>query len=146
MQQSTGTPYGATVSITINQFRALGSIFPISAGYSLVQASPGVALTPSNTLVVASNQAATLVFQLSSPGYVFVGATFDSDAPGTDVGTTEFPTVTINRSSAGNSLTINDANVSQDSGVAYSYILLVQNTVTGAIGIIDPLIINDPGP
>ena len=144
--QNTGYSYGATVSVNITQFRPLGSVFPVSATFGIAAGSPGVTLTPGNSIVVAGSQPATLVFQLATPGFVFVGATFDSPAAGTDVGSTEFPSVTIDRTRQGNTLTVTDANTTQDAGKGYSYVLLVQNTVTGEIGIIDPMIISDPGP
>lgn len=141
--QSTTNAFGATLSVNIQQFRPLGGVFPISALFSIVTASPGVQVQGGN-IVITSNQPATLVFQLVTPGFVFVGATFDSSNAGTDVGSTEFPSIRIDRTSAGNSLTVTDSNIAQDVNKAYDYVLLVQNSATGEIGIIDPAIITEP--
>lgn len=144
--QIQGTPsISVTLAVTVAQFRPLGGVFPITATYAIVSASPGVTVTGAD-ITIQSSQPATVAFQLTDPAYVFVGATFDADVSGTQVGTTEFPLITINRTSLGNTLTVADANVAKDAGTAYNYILLVQNTATGEIGIIDPMIVSDTGP
>lgn len=143
--ETQSSPVSVTLAVSVNQFRALGGVFPISATYKVVSASPNVKVI-GGTIIVKGTQPATLVFQLTDTNYVFVGASFDASAAGPDVGTTEFPSVTIDRTPAGNKLTIIDANDPQNIGKAYSYVLLVQSALTAEIGLIDPNIINDGGP
>lgn len=138
-------PTSATIAVSIDQFRPLGSVFPITATYSVLTASPNIKVKGGYIAIIGS-QAATLTFQLTEPGYVFVGATFDAVAAKAQVGTVEFPNITINRTPGGNTLSILDANLGKDAGTAYNYILLVQDTSTGDIGLIDPIIRDDPGP
>lgn len=136
-------PLKATLAVTIKQFRPLGGVFPISYSMGIIEASPGITVNDAN-IIIPGEQPTVITFKLTTPGFVFVGASFDADVDGTDVGSDEFPSITIDRSAAGSSLTINDANLAQDVGVAYSYILLVQNASSGEIGIIDPMIIAEP--
>lgn len=137
----------ALISIAITQFRPLGGVFPISCLMTQPQTTPGVTVVDGN-VVITTTGPVNLIFQLGDPAYVFTGAAFDTKVPDTDVGTLEFPLVTINRSPANslpaNCLSIIDANLPQNINRAYSYVLLVQSTVTGEIGIIDPMIITEP--
>ncbi len=143
MQSQDPSSLTATLSVTINQFRPLGGVFPISYTMSLVQASSGITASGAD-ITITSSQPANLTFQIATAGYIFVGATVDADTAGTDVGSCEFPDVSITRAASGSSLTLDDANLSNDQGTIYNYILLVQNTATGEIGIIDPNIIAEP--
>jgi hypothetical protein len=135
----------AIVNLTVNitQFRVLGGVFPISATYTATSSSPNVRVINGN-IIVKGRDPASFVFQLPQPGYVFVGATFVAPGTAGDVGVTEFPMIVIDRTSKGNSLTITDANVAQNVDKVFSYILLVQNTLTGEIGLIDPAIVSEP--
>jgi hypothetical protein len=148
-QKAQAGPVSAFIQVTITQFRPLGGVFPISAVFATPNPTPGVVVSSGNILV-KTDRPTNLVFQIGDPAFVFIGAAFDTKAPDTDVGTTEFPLVTINRSSSGNlppnCLSVTDANLQQNYDKSYSYVLLVQNTVTGEIGIIDPNIIGEPGP
>lgn len=137
----------ATLNVTITQFRPLGGVFPISNVMTLAVPVPGVTIRD-GTIVVKGTDPVTLVFKLAGSAYVFVGAAFDANTAGADVGALEFPTVTINRCPANNqpanSLSVVDANLKQNLNKGYSYVLLVQNAATAEIGLIDPSIINEP--
>jgi hypothetical protein len=139
----------ANLKVDILQFRPLGGVFPITCSISLIEPSSGVKVHEGN-IVVTDKEPASLVFQLSNPAYVFVGVAFDAQTPDSDVGATEFPTVTINRLATGNpprnSLTVLDANNPANAKKRYTYALLIQKKATGEIGLIDPVIINDGGP
>ena len=139
----------ALINVTVTQFRPLGGVFPISTVMALAAPPPGVTIRD-GTIVVKGTDPVTLIFKLAGSAYVFVGAAFDANTTGADVGTLEFPTVTINRSPAANqpanSLSVVDANLAQNLNKGYSYVLLVQNAATAEIGLIDPMIINEPRP
>lgn len=138
----------ANLKIDILQFRPLGGVFPITATFSLIDTGPDVKVVEGN-IFVTEKEPVSLVFQLSNPAFVFVGVAFDAQTPDSDVGATEFPTVTINRLATGhpprNSLTVLDANNPANKNKRYTYALLIQKKSTGEIGLIDPIIINDGG-
>lgn len=138
-------PALVTLIVNITQFRALGGVFPISATYTATSTSPNVKVIGGN-IIIKNRERTILVFQLPVSDYVFVGATFDAPEARVDVGITEFPQIAIDRTTKGNSLTITDVNDPANANKAYSYVLLVQSTKTGEIGLIDPMIVNDIGP
>jgi hypothetical protein len=139
----------AIIKVAIKQFRPIGGIFPITYVMTLPKPVPGVTIS-NGTIIIRSSKPVTLAFQLTSPAFVFVGAAFDSNTAKPDVGALEFPMVAINRSPANglpaNCLSVVDANNPKNFGKEYSYVLLVQNSATAEIGIIDPNIINEPRP
>jgi len=135
------------INVAITQFRPLGGVFPISCTFTQDQATKGITISGENIIITADGPV-NLIFQIGDPAYVFTGAAFDTTSPDTDVGSFEFPLVTINRSPTSNMppncLSIVDANLPENINKAYSYVLLVQSAVTGEIGLIDPMIITEP--
>lgn len=135
----------ATINIVINQFRSLGSVFPIDATMSMPPPPiPGISLNEENITITLTGQV-QLTFSLSNPQYVLLGVAFSAYDPihhQTDIGTGEFPLVTITRSlSTGSTLTVLDNGTNP---IRYDYMILVQNASNGSIGIIDPGIRNQP--
>jgi len=139
----------AIIKVAIKQFRPLGGVFPITNVMTLAKPTPGVRIND-GTIIIRSDDPVTIVFQLTSPAYLFVGAAFDARSAKPDVGKTEFPLITINRSPTNglpaNCLAVVDANNPKNVDKEYNYVLLVQNTTTAEIGIIDPAMINEPEP
>lgn len=127
----------ATITITINRFRALGSVFPISALMSM-PATPGV-IFDGESITITAPGPAQITFSLPSNQYVLLGVSFVANQDGPpELGRGEFPLITITRSNtAGSTLTVDDQNLNQ---APYDYVLLVQTITDGSIGIIDPFI------
>ena len=139
----------ATLNVTIDQFRPIGGVFPTSATIRL--ASPVKGITVINgDIIIKTCAPVNLVYEIDSADYIFIGAAFDANTPDVDVGTDEFPLVTINRNASSktvaNTMSVYNANRPEDRDKNYSYVLLVQDTTSGAIGIIDPIIRNDVEP
>ncbi len=149
--------YSATIQIRINSFA------PITSGQIGATLSP-----PNNTsapgtggrnVFSGSGQnilvdvpptyvgAVQLVFQLPDPNYVLLGISVDPTAApdGTSVGRQEFRTITINRDPSGSQLTVTDACNREFGNIDFQYVILVQQVSSGAIGIIDPGIDDEPG-
>jgi len=136
----------AILNVTIDQFRPIGGVFPITATVKLASPVPGISVV-NGDVIVKTNTPVNLLYQIASPDHIFIGAAFDANTPDVDVGTDEFPLVTINRNAnvktPSSSLCVYDANLPEDRNKNYSYVLLVQATTTGEIGVIDPIIRND---
>ena len=137
----------ATLNLTINQFRALGGIFPVSATMTL---GPG---TPDNFTLHGKNvkielpqgqpSSVTLTFALPDPNYVLLGIAFAANTKGSSsLGRTEFPSVAITRNApggpTGSTMVVTDSCDPSQNAVRFNYVIMVQSVSTAEIGIIDP--------
>ncbi len=94
------------------------------------------------TVTVPVNTEVQIDYQLPDPRYVLLGIAFNPNGPG--AGRQEFPTVTLNRTVAGSTMSVLDESLPASQGVDYTYVILVQQVATGFIGMIDPDIENEP--
>lgn len=79
-----------------------------------------------------------LIYQLPDENYTLLGLAFDPVDGG--VGQQEFPEYIVDRDPTGSQITVTDALWSGGNGVSYRYGIIVQQTASGLIGIIDPYI------
>ena len=129
----------ATLQITINAFNPIGGIYPINATLALTAGDPGIfSLQNGETLMITlpSQQTVQLTYQLPDPRYVLLGLAL-GNAKGS-AGRTEFPTITLNRDPNCSQMFVTDSALPKFSGVNFTYVILVQEVATGAIGLIDP--------
>ncbi len=128
----------ATLSIQVNSFRPLGSVFSINATLSLAQGDPGTFTFDGVTLTirVPAGQPVQIVYQLPDPRYVLLGVAFNPITG--SVGRTEFPTITLNRDPNGSQMFVTDNDLARFDGTNFDYVILAQETLTGNIGLIDP--------
>ena len=133
----------ATITLKIDQYRPLGSVFPICATMTMPK-TPGITLSGENIIITDSGPA-QLTFRILNSKHVLLGIAFAGTgrrSGKTDLGQGEFPTVTITRSlKTGSTLTV----LNQDKNDKhYDYLILVQSAADGSIGIIDPGIQYEP--
>ncbi len=135
----------ATLNLTINQFRPLGGVFPISATLSLSNVQgPASFVTHGKNLKISFPQSqpapVVLTFALNDPDHVLLGIVFAANQPGkVSAGRSQFPTINISRNSNGqSSMVVTDNCLQQDVNVRFNYLILVQSLSKGEVGIIDP--------
>lgn len=89
---------------------------------------------------------AMITYQLADSRHVILGIAFaPKDTDGKHVGQQEFPLVSMNRDPFSSEMAVVDMCDDVDGKAsAFSYGILIQEVVTGNIGIYDPTIINDP--
>jgi hypothetical protein len=139
--QSPNQP-NATVNVSIQQFRPLGGIFPITATFQLDPSTPPVFELSGKSIIVRTMTPTSITFQLADSNYVLLGVAFEADGTATpSSGRAQFPQITIQRTQKGSSLQVQDQGTTP---TPYSYLLLVQQIATGEIGVIDPSIENEP--
>ncbi len=134
----------AVIGVTINAFYPIGALYSINYDLQLVSGDPSIFSLEDGTLTITVpvGTEVQIVYQLNDPRYVLLGIAFNPNGPG--VGRQEFPTVTLDRTLNGSTMTVLDESLPAFQGVDYTYVILVQQVVTGFIGIIDPDIENDP--
>ncbi len=135
--QKTSIPT-ATLKITINAFNPIGSVYPINASLTLTSGDPSIFSLTGDSLLITlpSQQPVQLIYQLPDPRYVLLGLAFTNPKGG--VGRTQFPSIIVNRDAASSQMVVNDAAVEKCNGIDFTYVILVQDALTGAIGLIDP--------
>ncbi len=136
-----------TFNITINKFRPLGGVFPISATMLPATDNPKFITIHGKNITVKGKTPVKLVFCLANAdpatGFAILGVAFGANSSSVTVGMHTFPTIIIDRSPTCSTMTVADH--PQDVGVQhYDYVILVQSVATGEIGIIDPAMVNDP--
>ena len=135
-------------TITVNTFRPLGGVFPISASIIPNPQNPDCIKISGKNITVTGRAAVQMIFELpnpvdADPGYVLLGVAFAANQADITVGMHTFPTILINRRPDGSSMTVTDQ--PQDVGKQhYGYVILIQSIATGEIGMIDPDIDNKP--
>ena len=135
----------ATFNVTINRFRPLGGVFPISASFALPVPVTGITLSGKTISVsVPAGTTVQLIFNLPDPNFVLLGIAFAANESGpVVVGRQEFPSVSISRSTSGSQMTVLDACISNFNDVRFNYVIMVQSLRNGDIGLIDPAIVSE---
>jgi len=150
------------LTVTVTQFRSLGAITPLQAtvsdwtgfkmpaGIPMPQPAPTLTLTE-GSIVVCSQYPVRLIFNMPDSNYVLTGIAWEEVVPNA-VGEKAFPDIYVQRGSnipvpygpevvGGSSLTVTDN--AQEPG-NYNYVLLIQDAITGEIGVLDPGMDNHP--
>lgn len=153
----TPTPLpAAQFTISITKFRPLGGVFPISARFMPTPGTtpdfPVVTNGANITLQPPEGSPVQLIFELSEPQYVLLGAAFGTNTAVPSVGQATFPDIDIRHLCnpagvpTGSRMTITDnAHFKGELPQVFNYVILVQDALSGEIGIIDPRIVNRPG-
>lgn len=138
-------PITATIALTQIKFQPWSPGNYTTAQFSLIGQVPGVTLDGETIIVcVPADQTVRLVFQLTDPAYVLLGLAFNPGQPGASLGREEFPQITIQRTAPLSQMTVTDKSMTMFYNVNFDYVLLLQEVGTGAIGVIDPDIRNEP--
>lgn len=146
----------AEFSIAITKFRPLGGVFPISARLEITPGTtPEFPVTVDGTNITIEPPAGVpveLIFHLAQPDYILLGVAFSANAVGS-VGQVTFPDINIRHlvNDAGvpcgcRMTVVDNSRLTPGGQQSFNYIVLVQEAISGEIGIIDPRIVNKPGP
>lgn len=144
MTPSQSSQPAATITVTIDAFFPIGSIYPISSTLALTAGNPQVFNLSDDTLTitVAPSTPVVINYVLNSNAYVLLGIALNPHGNG--AGRQEFPSVTLNRTTTSSQMAVTDLSLPAAQGINYAYVILVQEVATGNIGIIDPDIENEP--
>ena len=137
-------PPTATITVAIDAFYPIGSIYPINASLALTGGDANVFNLSDDklTITVPPGTPVKINYVLNDARYVLLGIAFNPNGPG--AGRQEFPKVTLTRSLANSQMVVDDSSLQAFQGVDYTYVILVQEVKTGSIGLIDPDIENEP--
>ncbi len=129
------------MTVTIDAFFPIGSIYPINSTLALTAGDPQVFNLSDDTLTITvpSGTPVVINYVLNNNAYVLLGIAFNPHGSG--AGRKEFPQVVLTRTLSNSTMAVTDASVVP--GVPYTYVILVQEVATGSIGIIDPEIENE---
>lgn len=131
----------ATFTLSINKFRPMGGVFPISASMEPDPKNPPSITIKKKDIEVKGKDPVELIFALPDPQYALLGVAFAANSSSVSVGMHTFPSVLINRQPSGTTMTVTDQ--PQPTGLQlYDYVILVQSVATGEIGLIDPSVRN----
>jgi hypothetical protein len=143
--------YTATVLLAVNRFVPMQGVTGESSSIAATVFPPKDTSPPSpqsaevfsgngESIVVTTPKgyagSVQLTYQLPDPRYVLLGIAFKN--PNGGVGRVEFRSVGISRDIYGSQMTVIDSCVNPLDGVDYTYVILVQEVVSGNIGLIDP--------
>ncbi len=133
----------AVFTLTIEQFRSLGGVFPISSDIKLTKGDPTVFSVDGGNIIIhlPLDIPVQLTFKLPGTDHVLLGIAFDADTPRPKGRGNEFPKILIERSPKSCRLTVTDQGRTRN---YYNYLLLIQDVATSEIGMIDPRIANEP--
>lgn len=147
----------AEFTIAITTFRPLGGVFPISARLALTPGTtpefPVIIDGTNITIEPPTGVPVELVFNLAQPAYVLLGMAFSTNTAFGSVGQTTFPDINIRHVTndegvpvACKMTVIDNSRITTVQQQSFNYIILVQDVASSEIGIIDPRIVNKPGP
>lgn len=146
-------PQAATLDIAINRFRSIGGLFPINATLTLQSGGSAYVSTTGEVIKVlfppgTPPATVTLTFTLTNPNHVLLGVALAESGITPGVGRTEFPAISISRDAASSTstLVLTDECATAYRQKRFDYLLLVQDVLTGAIGMIDPGIEDETNP
>jgi hypothetical protein len=147
--------YIANVVVTINTFVAANynkgqspsCLATLSPPQDISpQPVPGTFTQKGNRIIVSVppgyQGGVQLIYQLADKNYVLLGAMFRG--PNGGAGRLEFNTITLQRWPTSSQMTVTDACLVADYKKVYDYTLIIQDVLSGNIGIIDPEEETDP--
>jgi hypothetical protein len=150
--------YTATVQITINKFAPITKSGPsIDASLSLPtntsapgsggsKVFPKAKQSPQKIVVCPPPGyvgAVQITFQLANAAYVLVGMAVIPELSHGSAGRLQFRSVSISRDCYGSQMTVTDACLKEFANIPFTYVILVQEISSGAIGLIDPEVDNE---
>lgn len=145
----------AVLDLTIHRFRPLGGVVPISASLKLVSGDRKVFRTDGKSITIYlwkgdAGDTIELNFRFRQRRYIPLGIAFSS-VSGEYYGQLEFNRIEIETVThprlprlGFRQLRVRDLHDPRRNRVQYDYVILVQDTQTGEVGLIDPDISNDP--
>lgn len=150
------------IAVTIDQFYPLGSLngniqFTMTPTINVPPPEPGMPWlkmsfqTPNIITVTPMNFSGNvqLTYTLVDPDHLLIGVGFNAiDTALTGAGVSTFPTISFDRAMVGSSwqtdMIVLDT-LAAGVATTYSYFIIVQEVSSQTLGIIDPVIVNEPG-
>lgn len=130
-----------TLTVKINTFRPINAPYPVDASMAMTQGDPATFSfdepTQALTITVPTQELVQIIYQLPDPAYVLLGIAFNPPKQGC-VGRAEFPSVSLNRNPTCSQMFVTDTCLEAFNGISFDYVILVQEVISGDIGLIDP--------